>query len=131
MESETQIGVMQESNSAQVHQLADYIASSWNTKNCTLPMSDAYSWRRKNLRTSPDMEQQTLSIAHQREQKVRRRLRLHKDTQLDHHKEQWKRQVSQAATYKAEIQTLHGAPNCAGEVRALLSEDANRPAVEQ
>ena len=45
-EAEAQVGVTQESNSAQVQQLV-YVGVNWSIKNCILPMRDACSWRHK------------------------------------------------------------------------------------
>ena len=53
-----------------------------------------------------DMEQQTLNVVQLKEQETQR-VRIHIDAQPEPLKEQWKRQVSQAATYKAEIHALH------------------------
>ena len=55
---------------------------------------------------SQTVEQQALSVSHQTEQEAQY-LRCHTDAQPEHLREQWKRQVSQAATYKAEIHALH------------------------
>ena len=86
---------------------------------------------------SQDMEHQTLSIAHQREEEVQR-LRDHTDAQPDHRNAQWKKQVSQSATYKAEIHALHTELQNVtekSELQAMLSArmisvDASRPIVE-
>ena len=86
---------------------------------------------------SQNTKQQTLGAAHQKEQEAQR-LRNHTDAQLEQLEEQWKQQVSQAATCKAEIHALRiELQNVEekSEVMATLSAkmismDASRPVVE-
>ena len=87
----------------------------------------------QTLRMSQDMEHQALSVAHQREQKIQR-LKDQSEAQLD----QWKQQISQMATYKAQIHALHTELQNITEKSALqaalsarmISKDAPRPIVE-
>ena len=58
------------------------------------------------LRRSQDLEQEAFSIAHQREVEVRQ-LQDQSEAQPPLLKEQWKNQMSQQATCKAEIHALH------------------------
>ena len=60
----------------------------------------------QTVRMSQDMEQQTLSVAHQREVKLRR-LQDKSTPQPEQLKENRKQQLSQTATSKAEIHALH------------------------
>ena len=89
------------------------------------------------LRRSQDLEQEALSITRQREAEVQQ-LQDKTDAQPQLLKEQWRQQMSQAATYKAEIHALHTEiANMAekSELQATLSAkmcstDGSRPVVE-
>ena len=83
------------------------------------------------------MEHQALSMAHQSEEEAHR-LRGQSEVRPDHLKAQRKQQVSQAATYKAEIHALHTELRNItekSELQAIVSArmvsmDASRPIVE-
>ena len=129
---------MYESNSAQVQQLANSLRKSelehqqLHTANERRLQLEAQA-----LRMSQDMEQQALSMAHQREVEARR-LKDQSAAQPEQVKAQWKQQVSQTATYKAEIHALHTElQNMAekSELQATLSAkmisiEGPRPTVE-
>ena len=102
-QAEADLWDMCDSNSAQVQILAASLRKSelqWNTTSYILPLEA------QALRRSQDLEQEALSIAHQCEVEVQQ-LQDKTDAQPQSLKEQWKQQMSQTATHKAEIHALH------------------------
>ena len=76
------------------------------------------------LKRSRDLEQQAESTAHEREVALRQ-LRAHADAQPQLLKTQWKSQMSQQATYRAEIRELYAETfntREKSELQAVLSE---------
>ena len=87
-----------------------------NLQHCELHSQEVHIANEKRLQLeAQDMEHRALSMAHQREETIQG-LRHHTDKQPDHLKTQWKRQVSQAATYKAKIHTQYKVPQHDGEI---------------
>ena len=106
-ETEARIRDMQESNSAQAQQLAENPrCSQLERQELHVANETRLQLEAPTIRLSQDMEHKTMSDMLQKEQEVQR-LRMQTDKQPDRLKERWKKQVSQAATYKAMIHALH------------------------
>ena len=135
-EAEDQLRDMHESNNAQVQQLAESLQQNEleHQHLHTASERDACKLEAKALRMSQDTQHQALSMVHQVEEEVQR-LRDHTGAQPDHLKAQWKKQVCQAATYKAETHALHTDLPEKSELQATLSAkmisvDTSRPSAE-
>ena len=105
-QAEAQLRDMYESNSAQVQQRVQSLhKSELERQQLHIANERRLQLEAQTLRMSQDTEQQTLSIAHEREVEAQQ-LQDKSTAQPQLLKERWKQQVSQMATYKAEIHAL-------------------------
>ena len=100
-EAEGQIRDTRESKSAEGQQLVE--SASWSTRSCTLQMRARLQL--EALRMSQEIERKTLIAMQQTEHEIHR-LQDCQDAEPVQLNKQWKKQVPQAASYKAGIHAL-------------------------